>query len=813
MPGWLNDVRHGLRAFLQQPLLALVAVGTLAIGVGANVAVLSVIKVMFVDQLNVPRADELVNLEVEGRKSLRYSNDLSGGMESVFSYPLFEQMARPGVEGVQVAAHRNLDVDVVIDGQPERRRATVVSGRYFPTLDLRPELGRLLDASDASEAGQAAAVVLAYRFWQSRFAGDPDVLGRAMRINGRVLEIVGVAPQGFAGISVGIVPDMFVPLTLPAPPAGWLPEHHDRDMHWLYLFARIAPGHSPAVVQAQLDSRFSRLWPESVEPAGGERMQRLLLAPGARGQSMAPERMRQPVLLAQAAAVLLLLIACVNLANQQLARGIGRVGAMAVRATLGASRGRLLRQALVEPVAIALLGALAAWPVMRLVGRLMSALMQGDLPLPEADGHAFGLSLAVALSAVVLFGLYPAMRLSAMAPMTAIGKGHGSVGRHVARLRTALVIVQLAFSMAALTLGMLLAQSLFNLERVHLGIRSESLTTFTVEPVRAGYAGDQVPALVAGIERELTALAGVESVSHSMTPLLADAVSRTLVRVDGGEAGASTFNLVAPGFLHTVGGHLLAGRDFNRDDGAGVALVNRRFVEQFGLGNQVLGRRLELGDESGIEIIGLFEDMAYGSVRASAPPLVLRPNAGYDPYFGNSISFYVRSAGASVVQAQRIADLMRGLAPDLPLLALRTMPEQIRENISRERVFGVTAAVLAFLVTVLAASGLFSVLSFSLAQRRRELGLRLALGAEPVRLRLLVFAQVLRMGTAGIFFGAALALLSARVLQSVLFEVSGHDGEVLVVAAVLLAAVMVMAAWRPALRASRTDPMVALRYE
>ncbi len=812
------DLRHAFRNLVARPLFALAAIATLALGVGANVAVFSLFRQVLVQALPVPEPERLVNLAVEGRQGLRLSTSPSGGMEAVLSHPLFRELEQAAGETGQVAGHRLLSVNLALDGRSENVRALLVSGGYFATLGLNPTLGRLIAPDDDQTPGQAQAAVLAHGYWRDAFGADPGIVGRTLRINGQALHIVGIGPEGFGSTTLGAEPAVYLPLTLPAPQGSSLPNHEARDFHWLYAFARPADGVQPDALQARLDAAFQAAMAGDADfSREGAPPQHLVLTPGARGQSTAPNDSRRPLALAQGVALLVLAIACVNLANLQLARGIGRGGEMAVRAAIGAPRRRLLLQSLAEPALIAFAGALAAWPVALVAARLLSALLPigGDMPV-SIDPLAAIAAFAVAGIALTGFGLYPAWHLARTTPMLAIKNQGGGAGRTAARLRAVLATVQVAFSMALLGVAGLFVQSLANLERADLGIATDALTVFTVEPGRNGYDEARSRALYARIERELAALPGALSVSRSSIRLLDGSIMGAPAKVAGieSEGRMTSYNAVGTDFLATVGAPLLAGREFTTGDRAGgakVALVDRRFVETFELGEQPIGQQIRLMGEGTVEIVGVVGRMAYHTPKGEPMPQMFLPEAQFE--FTGNATFYLRSAMPAAQMRETVVRTLAGIDPDLPVLELRTMREQLRDTIASERTIGALSTALALLATVLAAGGLYSVLSYAVAQRTRELGLRLALGAAPARLRRLVMGQVTRIGAIGGALGLIGALAAGHAARSQLFGLSAHDPAVLATAAALLGAVVCLAGWLPARRAAKVDPMTALRHE
>jgi putative ABC transport system permease protein len=833
----LTDLRYALRGLLARPLFALVAILSLALGIGVNTAIFSLFQQVVLRPLPVAEPDRLVNIAAPGIKTGSTSSGGAGSREEILSYPMFRDLQQQlPAQFTGLVGHKPFSATVGWQQHSRKDGAALVSGNYFAVLGLQPSLGRLLEPRDDADGGSAVAV-LAHAYWLNQLGGRSDVVGQAIRVNGELLTVVGVAPAGFSGTSPGNRVELFAPLAL----AGRVdrrtdPELDNRKNYWLYAFARLAPGVSLEAAQAALNLPYGRLIREVELPLHGEldalRQQefaakQLLLSPGARGQSVSARNAVKPLALLFGVAALVLLIACLNIANLLLARGAGRAGEFAIRASIGASRARLLRQLLAEALLIALAGAVLSLPLAATSTAAIIGWLPGsatDLFERGLDPSALAFAGAVALATVLLFGLFPALQLARATPVAALRGESGQAGsRGGNRFRAALATGQVAFSMVSLALAGLFTLSLLKLADEELGMQVETLSVFSVAPGRNGYVGDARGALYERIEEALVALPGVSGVTSSLVPLLSNSEWGTNVAVEGFETSAETlspnYSMVGDGFFSMMGMTLLAGRDFERADRDGapqVAVVNRRFAEYFGLGAQPVGKRMATGDGGPdgtleIEIIGLVEDSKYHDVKAAPYPLFFlpwrqRPGVG-------EMSFYVRSTLPPETLLPQLAAAVAAIDPALPVEDLRTVPEQIARTLVMERFVGLLSAAFALLSTLLAALGLYGVLSYTLAQRTREIGLRLALGAAPRRLAAMLLGQVARMTVVGGLLGLGIALFAGRAAQSLLFGVDGQEPAVLAAAALLLALVALGAGLLPARRATRTDPMVALRHE
>jgi predicted permease len=828
----LSDVRFCLRGFARRPLFAVVVVATLALGLAVNATIFSVYDQMLLRDLPVPEPDGLVNFGAPGFKQGNTSCNDGGTCEEVFSYPMFRDLER--VEGpfTGIAAHRYTDASLAFEGETATGSALLVSGQYFSLLGLTPAAGRLLDANDDRVGGEASAVVLTHAYWESAFGADLAVIGRILVVNGKPLTIVGVGPSGFYGTTVGERPLVFVPITF-----RWLasatafPRHADRKSYWAYLFARLKPGVSLEQAEAAINTPYRAIVNDvdaplltsvSEQQLAAFRARTIVLAPGDRGQSRIGGNASAPLTILIVSTGLVLLIACVNVANLLLARGSTRVGEIAVRASLGASRRRLLSLLLVESLLLAAAAALVSMPL------TMSALRGIEAMLPPSnrvfdltlDGVVVAATIALAAVSTVVFGLIPALKLVRVdvRPAQQTQSARQTGGKAAARFRATLTTAQIALSMALLVLAGWFAQSLANVGRVDLGFRAVSLAVFTIAPERSGYSQAQSGALFTRLEEEFAQIPGITAAGAAHIALLDNSNWPGNVSVEGFEATPETdtrvsLNFVSPQFFDTLEMPLLRGTGFERagSDGPPVAVVNERFVEKFALGDDAVGRRMALGatQDLNIEIVGIVRDAKYSEVKADPPPQVFRPRA-QAPFLGE-MSFYLRSnLGLPELRSAVMAVIARHDA-NLPLINFLTVEQQARENIFLDRFMGTLATALAAMAVVLAAIGVYGVLSYGVMQRLREIGLRIALGAAPRTVRGMVLEQIAWMAAIGIAIGVGFALLLGQVGRSLLFGLTPTDPVVPAAAVLVLLGVVAAAAYLPARRAAHIDPVTALR--
>lgn len=832
----MTDLKYALRQLLKRPGFSAVVIVMLALGIGSTSGIFSLYYELLLRPLPVPAPEQLVNLRAPGPKIGAVSCSGAGNCEYVFSYAMFRDLEAQQDVFATIAALRDVQVNLSYQGQAETGQGMLVSAGYFPALRLRPQLGRLIGPPDEPRIDESPVVVLSDEYWRTRFGADPQVIGRRLTVNGQPLTIVGVAPAGFSGTTIGLRPQVFVPLTLRWLMQPTIPrEPENRRAYWLYVFARLEPNVSVDQASAGINRLFmgivneieaplnSFLSPDALEKF---KARRIVLEPAARGQSSVPENVQQPLTLLLGVTVLVLLIVCVNVASLLLARGTSRAGEIAIRASIGATRARLVRVLLVEAGLLAAIG--GALGVV--VAGATLAFIQWILPPDVTEVASIGLSraalvfaAAASLATILLFGTVPVFKAT-RPNLGLVVKGHSTqaVGaREAARFRWILATGQVAFSMVLLVLAGLFARSLLNISRIDLGMKVDSLVTFQVAPRLNGYDKDRVMGLYDRIEEALSAQPGVTSVTSSMVPLLSNSAWGSEVTVEGFERGPgvdanASLNEIGTNFFATLSIPMLAGRHFTEADRLGsprVGIVNQSFVRKFNLGDAPLGKHFgHHGEEgNGIEIVGIAADAKYSAVKGEVPPQYFLPRRQDADLEG--LSYYVRGAGEPETLLRMIPRVVADVAPDLPVDHLRTMTHVLQTNVFLDRLVAILSAAFAVLATVLAAIGLYGVLAYNVAQRTRELGLRLALGATPARLRALVLAQVGFMGLVGGLAGLAGALSAGRAAGAILFGLSGYDPAVLLGAATVLSAVVFAAGYLPAHRASQVAPMEALRQE
>jgi predicted permease len=837
----MGQLKAALRQLVVRPALSATVIAMLAIGVGATTAIYSLIHFIILRPIEVPDAQELVSLRSPGQRFGTTRGDLvvGGAAQRLFSYPMYRDLAAEQSVFTGIAGHYAFLASMEVGEDTTRlTNAVLVSGNYFNVLNLRPEVGRFIDPEDTRVVGESRVAVLSYWHWQSNFAGDRNVIGKTLTINNQELTIIGVAPAWFTGTMRDYEPLVYVPLTL-----RWLmqPEEPRNDenvqAYWVTLFARLKPGVSREQAQAEMDTLYRGMLREEAplltnvtdEQRALYLEGRLELDPGARGQVYREVRATDGLTLAFGATVLVLLIACVNVANLLLARGASRAGEMAIRASIGASRGRLVAQLLAESAVLAFVGGVLAIPVAMVTLQVVRAIAGGGLPAEFSfvlNPPVVLFAAAVTLATVVLFGLVPALSAGRTDTASVIKaqSAQSAGGRGLVRFRSALVAMQIALSLVLLVLAGLFTRSLVNVSRIDYGMDIDSLVSFSVTPLLGGYSGERLDALYERVREEIAAQPGVEAVGTVAFPLFYGINLPIGITVLGAEEQvADSIALgnpaVGPGFFDATSIPVRAGRDFTTADSApnpSVVIVNESFVRKFGLGTNAIGTTLRLEGrfvpQNVVEIVGVVADAKYSTIRGDIQPQIFAPRPPGDTQFV-ALFYYVRASIEPAALLRVIPDVVERVDSNIPASNLTTLRTQIEVNTRGDRVMSTLSATFAGLATVLAAIGLYAVLAFSVTQRKRELGLRLALGAQPAELRSLVLAQVGLLAVIGGVIGLLGAFTVGRFAQAQLFGLSGYDPVVLASATGALALVVAIASWLPALRASKVAPMEALRYE
>jgi predicted permease len=830
-----QDVRYGLRMLAKNPGFTLIAILTLALGIGANTAIFSIVNQVMLRRLPVRHPEELVVLKSPGPKHGRVWSD--GDDSEIFSYPLFKGLAKNTTVFDGVIARFPFSASIASHGQTDRGSGELVTGSYFDVLGVRPALGRLLSPADDDVQGKHPVLVLSNAYWKRHFAGDASVLNQAILVNNSEMTIVGVAQAGFSGIQVGQTPDIFVPMTMKAQMTPIRNGLDDWNDSFLALLARKKPGISNAQAEAAINVDYRPLLEQqiaNVSDADAKERQEFLakkitLSQGAQGRTIL-QRDSGPALMALFAMVgMVLLIACTNVANLLIAKAAARQREFAIRTALGATRARMMRQLMVESFLCALGGGglglvLGVWLMNILTQAVVSeGAVQGLTS--TLDGSILGFAAAATVASAVLFGLIPAWRVakSGVSQMLKDQGSNVSAGPGHVRFRKFLVAGQVAFTLLLLVGSALFAKTLWNLRQQKLGLITENLITFSISPELSGYNEARTVALIDYIRERLSGVPGVLGVGSAQIPVLTGTDMGSNITIEG-RANLDTdrnhvnFDAVSPNFFSTMRIPLVSGREFNNGDAGTstkVAIINEAMVKEFFPNRDPIGVHFALGGGKTIKpdilIVGVVKNAKEDHVRTEDRPYFYLPYSQFGRLFG--MSFYVRTQQEPTLIANAMRETVREADANLPVYELKTVQRVVDEDLFAERVIAGLSAAFGGLAALLAALGIYGVLAYLVVQRTREIGIRVALGAATSQVRALVFREVGGMLIAGTVIGLPLAYALARLSESLLFGVHARDLATYLISLGVIVLVAFIACYVPSRRATRIDPIVALRYE
>ena len=821
----LQDMRYTCRFLAKEKTFATTVLVTVALSTGSTAAVFTLVDRLLLRSLPVRAPEQLVSIGTPGRNL-----DLN---PSYFSHAFYEHLRdSTSVFGNLIATSTAVSSGVnLTDGsRTDRVRGELVSGNYFDVLGVGAATGRVLTREDDRTPGAHPVLVLSDAFWQRRFAGAPDIVGRALSVNGNPFTVVGVARQGFFGTRPGFGPDFWAPLMMVhALTAGNIAPQR-RDQNYLELMSRLEPGSNVEQAQAAATTIY-RNWLDEGRAANANQSASkatLQLTPARTGYSILRGQYRQPLLILMAAVTLLLLIACANVATLLVARATARAREIAIRMAIGASRARLVRQLITESLVIGVIGGACGWMVCVFLGRTLLAFLPTNAEAWQfsPDLQVFAFSLLVSMASGVLFGVAPVLQTARHDSVMALKSGAGllvSTGRML-DLRGTLVVVQVALSILLVVGAGLFARTLQNLRGVDMGFDRGHILLVSVDPVRSGYARQRTAAFFDQLVQRVRARNEVEAVglaSHGSLSGVLPAGTRFIndqMHAAGsvprpGEDMTVYSNFVSPQYFASVGIAFLRGRDFNefdRSEDAHVAIVNEAASRLlFGLDDPI-GKRFGHGRQgpATVEVVGLVENAKYLNVKEAPLPTVYFPFRGQSP-----MTLHARTLGDPRLVLPIVQEEVRVLDSAMPLFHVQTMEARVDDSLRQERLVATLSAVLSLLGTLVAAIGLYAVINFMVVQRTREIGIRIALGAEPRRVLLMVLRRGLTLVAIGIVLGLPFALGSIRVVASFLYEVRPDDPLIVIGAVILLALVGISASFVPAYKAAATDPWVALRRE
>ena len=836
MHSLIQDFRFSFRQMRRSPGFMITAVLTLALGVGANTAIFSLLDQALLRSLPVHEPEKLVILSATGKAWQGYSSDHGGGVEKSFSYPMYRDLRDHGAAFDGLIATAPADIGISRNNAADMAYAEIVSGNYFNVLGVSAAHGRLLTQADDSTPGTNPVAVLSFNYWKTHFGADASVVGQMISINGNPFQIIGVSAPAFQSAVWGEVPDVFVPMSMLdqiVPGKGRrLTDHTDR---WLNIVGRLKPGLSTEQAQVALAPLWHALRADELK-ALGHRSQHfvdefltrshLQVLPGARGLSYSRNSLEKPLLAVMAMAVLVLLIATVNVASLLLVRSAARVREFSLRYALGANTWRITQQLLLEGVLIGVAGGaagllIAPAAVRALVGRLSSDGTTAFQTTLDARQLVFNFAIAMAVS--VIFSLAPAVQLIKPDLVSSLKQQAATATGGALSLQRLIVSLQVGLSVLLLVGSGLFVRTMQNLRHVDAGFNTSHLVTFHIDPQLSGYASEKIPAVHQRVMEVMQALPGVQSVAATSYVELANSGHTGNVTVEGyNSPPEEDFPVegprINPGFFHAMQVPMVAGRTFTESDDSThplVGIVNESFVKHyFNSPTAAVGRRVAHGAGNHLQymmIVGVVKDTKHQNLRDPASPTLYTPLRQEKTV--NQLYLYLRTSTPPEQTFAMVRQAIKQIDPGLAVDKMRTMEDQIDETLSNERMIELLAISFGLLATLLAGVGLYGVLAYSTAQRTREIGIRIALGSSRFGVSRLVLDDVLRLAGIGVVVAIPCSMLLSRLLQSQLFGVSTADPLTLLAVVLLIGVVALMAALVPARRASSVDPATALRSE
>ncbi len=835
----VEDIRYALRQFRNNPGFTLTAVITLALGIGANTAIFTLLDQALLRSLPVQDPAKLVLLRFSGSDS-GHLHDYGGDQHDYFSYPMYRDLRDKNAVFSGLIATTRTDAGVLWNNSPGLAKAELVSGNYFDVLGVHPSAGRLFVQADDVQPEANPIVALSYGYWQRRFGADRQVIGQSILVNGHPFTVVGVAPASFQSVQMGYVPDIFVPITMKKSMTPDEDDLLDRRSKWLNIVGRMKPDLTLTQAQSGVDPLWHALRAEELSQMShrSDRFRdafltnsHLALLDGKKGFSPLRNDVRTPLLVLMGMVGLVVLMACANVASLLLVRAAGRIREMSIRYALGAERARIARQLLTEGLMLGLMGGalgIALAPTVSallqrgIIGSTDDALPFSNHPDPRILAFNFGLAFVVSL----LFSLAPVLQFWRPNLTPALKQQTTTAAGGATRLRSIFACVQIGLSLVLLFGAGLFARTLYNLKNTSVGFVTDHLIVFWLDPSLSGYDLPQIPGLYKRVLDSLSQIPGVTSTAATTDPELMDNNTGLNITVVGYTAKEEEDmdiekEVVSPGYFSTLGMPLIVGRGIGEQDGpdaARIAVVNETFAKHwFGSAANAMGRQFHDGGGSDIKgnpwltIVGVVKDAKHSGIRDDVNRTAFYSYLQEPPKRG--IAFYVRTQQSPEAVISEIRQTMQRLDSKLVPDSLKTMDAQISEDLNSERTLSLLAISFGALAALLAAIGLYGMLAFATAQRTREIGIRMALGSTRSGIVKLVLAGVGKLLAISLAIAIPAALLLSRLVKSQLFGVSAHDPGVMIGAAILVVAAALLAAALPSRRASSVNPSTTLRYE
>lgn len=842
-----NDLKYALRSFKKSPVFTAVAVLSLALGIGANTAIFTLLDQILLRLLPVKDPRQLVLLTMKG---FHYGGNWGA---NALSFPMYRDFKANNKVFTEMFCRFSSRVSLGYNGQTERIAGELVSGTYFPTLGVGAALGRTFTPEEDRTPNGHPLVMLSYDYWKTRFSGDPSIIGKNAAVNGHNYTVIGVAEQGFDGVELGFITQIFIPVMMRAQVIANSDQldFNNRRQRWVNVFGRLKPGVSAEQAKASLQPFFHGILEMEVKEAdfknaSADVRDRFLkniidVLPGSQGRSYLRPRLSKPLWVLMALTAGVLLIACANVASLLIARATSRQKEIAIRLAMGAGRFRIMRQLVVESLLLSAGGAILGLVLALWTDRILLRFLPPDttsLKLSTTpDLRILLFTGAVALLTGIIFGLLPALQCTKpdVAPTLKDTVGGIVGGGASVRFRKGLVAAQVTLSLLLLVGAGLFIRSLRNLRDMGPGFATGNLVAFNVDPSLNGYDAERAKIFFRQLTDQINGIPGVHDVGLAGMRILEENEWDQWVTIEGYRPAKSSdtpdpyMNAIGPGYLATIGVPILAGRDFTSKDtqyvqhgdkpdytAPLVVLVNEKFAKRyFRSDGNAIGRHVGFGIDSttkmDMEIVGVFKDIKYTNLRDEIPIQMCMPYLASK--FLGGMTVYVRTTMDANQFFGAVRGKVRALDSNLPLYSMRTLDDQISKSLLAERLTASLSTVFGFLATLLAIIGLYGVMAFTVARRTREIGIRLALGAFQTHVIWMVMREVLVLVSIGIAAGLAGAIALTRLVQAQLYGITAHDPATLALAAVVLAGVGCAAGYVPALRASRVDAMQALRYE
>ena len=821
----LHDIKYSFRILLKNPGFATVVVFTLALGIGANAAIFSLTDKVLLQSLPVQKPEDLVLLSTYDPKDGPESGDDS------FSYPMYQDLRDQNDAFSGVIAHGGAQMNVTYGEQSVRVNGELVSGNFFQTLGVSPWVGRLFTQEDDRTPGAHPVAVLSYAFWQSRFNKDLSLIGKTILINEYPVTVIGVTPPGFYGATLVSNPDVRVPLMMtpvfnPQPPTRLTRRSHQ----WMYVMARRKEGVSNAQAQASLDVLYQRIRESEAQSRSmsGSNLEkymarRINLSPGAQGFQHLQTDFRKSLYLLFAATCVILLILCANLANLMLARTTVRSQEIAVRLALGAGRLRLLRQWLTEGLVLSLIGAMAGIFIAFWIRAGLLAFVPRDVHenLQSTSWRLYGFILLTAIVIGVGFSLAPAIQAARQVvnpSFAAESRSFTSAGKLLS-LRSALILVQIALSLPLLVSAGLLIRTLQNLRAIDTGFDKNDVLLASINPSLSGYSPEKSHVFYDELLRRTRSLPGVTAASLASDSPISGGWDRLGLVIEGytpkeGERTSSDVTWVSTDYFKSLRIPLLLGRDFTDLDKRGspkVAIVNEKMARHFFGTTDVIGKHIGLEKTPDITIVGVVKDVTYTNLRENIRRHFYLPTTQEERLA--NLTLHIKATGDSQPVGAALRNEVKSLDPHLPLYDVKTLSEEINQSLIQERMVTWLTSAFGLVALLLTALGLYGVLTFSVARRTREIGIRVALGAQRRDVMRLVVTQGLLIVAVGIVLGLVVSYGLSKVIATLLFGVSPTNPWTLIAVTAGLFVISLFACYLPARRATKVDPLVALRYE